>query len=74
MNFERLKHVPMMSNSSLHNAPKNDARSVGITYSRRIPLPRVMAGERVIGSIPRSESNEEISEMERLDQNHMKYM
>lgn len=63
-----------MSNSSLHNGPRNDARSLAIQYSRGIPLPRVMAGERVIGNIPRSESHDEISEMEKLDQNHMKYM
>ena len=62
-----------MSNSSLQNGPRNDARSLALQYSRGVPLPKVMAGERVLGSIPRSESHEEISEMERLDQNHMKY-
>lgn len=33
-----------MSNSSLHNGPRNDARSLGLKYSQGIPLPKVMAG------------------------------
>lgn len=52
-----------MSVSQLQNGPKTDARSLAIQYSRGVPRPKIMAGEQIIGSVPRSESKDELSEL-----------
>jgi hypothetical protein len=64
-----------MSLSHLHNSGmKHDSRSVAIEYSRKVPRPKIMAAENIIAGLPRSESRDSISEMEKLDNNHLKYM
>ena len=63
-----------MSVSQLQSGPPTDARSIAIKYSKGVPKPKVMVGERVLEGIARSESKDELSQMERLDLNHLKYM
>lgn len=39
---------------------KKDARTKAIEYSRSVPRPNVMSGEKSIMDLPRSESRDEI--------------
>ena len=66
--------MPFISLSHLHQGPKHDPRSLALEYSRGVPLPKVMVGQRVLEGLPRSASKDEISELEKLDMNHLKYM
>jgi hypothetical protein len=72
MNLEKIKCIPFMSVSHLHNG--QDTRTVGIEYSRGVPKPKVLIGERVLENIPRSQSKDGLTELERLEMNHLKYM
>ena len=74
INFGRIKCMPFMSYSQMTKQAKKDARTKAIQYSRSVPRPNVMSGERSIYELPRSESRDQIDQMELLDRNHEKHM